>query len=445
MRLYAQWLDGAYFNLASHKAGVGQENLLYSTASVLKLHALLGTRIVLSDIQLIDSPVVLHLFYDESFRDFLKTHPGFFELIAYPENIQRPTRYSITTGGLRRALVPGWISSAFPNPDATREFSQRLLDSDELDVEKQLRDRNSPFNIVRDKWPERAAFLEGMLRGLAHFSSYSDAPLGPPSHEGPPLTLYDMLLLTLQNRDLAPVHKRYLEMTVEFIQGAIENRSDWGRQSIIFAALDRKLNPFNPDYHTIKNTVNHAYNATVEYSLAPDGGSLGYLPRSAQVGLYLDRPTNSLLPLVFKEGRPSIPSFSKKIPLVLNWDPGTLHWRQVADVAKKTATSAAKLQTALRSGSESEVQSAIDEHARALSSCLVSKTPRHIPPWLWIAGPVVVLIGYPEAVAIIGGVKTVEEVWRDVLYRGRKYLVTNTIRKVAQMATPRSSNWSSGT
>ena len=104
MRLYAQWLHGAYFKLAlSEGRGIREPQLFEATIAVLKLHALFGTRIVLSDVQVIDSPIVLRLFADSSFRSFLRKHPYFLELVAYPEKVTEPTRYSIATAGLRRA------------------------------------------------------------------------------------------------------------------------------------------------------------------------------------------------------------------------------------------------------------------------------------------------------------------------------------------------------
>jgi len=193
----------------------------------------------------------------------------------------------------------------------------------------------------------------------------------------------------------------------------------------------------HPHYRSIKHTAHHAWNAAVASSVNPEGGSLGYLSRSAQVGLYLDEPTDSLLPVSIREGRYSVTTFRKRVPLIIDWDPAKLSWSEVARVAGETAMSAKGFQKALLSNSESEMQSAINEHAKALAASLVSKPPPRVPGWMWILGPVIALIVNPELGTIITGVKAGEEALRDMLYRGRRYLVTNTLRKAAQLAKPR--------
>lgn len=435
MQLYAQWLHGAYFQLAlSSSRGIREQQLFEQTAAILRLHALLGNRIVLSDVQVIDSPVILRLFADDSFRNFLRKHPHILELVAYPEKTTEPTRYSIATAGFRRALAPKWLSSTFPTPEATRELAERLLDAGEIDQERQLRDAASPLNQVIQRWPERALLLKGMFRAVAHFATSSDAPVAPPSHAGSPLTLHDMLRLTLKNPDVKDKHQQYLITTLDFIENSVEDPAEQGLQSVVFNTLDQKLSPLHPDYRTIKHTAHHAWNAAVECSVAPEGGSLGDLSLSTQVGFYLNEPIDTLAPLIIQRGGYSIRTLGKKAPIIIDSRICNLSWREVAQVVEETTESANKFQAALSSNREEDIRNAVNEHVKHLATSLVSKPPPIIPGFVWIIGPVVALLIDPGLGTLITGVKATEECLRDMLYRGRRYLVTDTLRKAALQA-----------
>lgn len=443
MRLYAQWIDGAYIRLSLTASGYQEDHLTRQTDAILKLHALFGTNIVLGHIHPIDSPVVLNLFNDPSFRAFIRSYPRFLQLAGYPDDMPSATRYQIATAGLYRALVPGWVSSTFPTPNATQEFADGLLNTGVIDVDRQLHDENSAFNRVVKNWPERRKLLEGALYALDHFANRSDAPVLPAPLMDKPVNLYTILCDTLENPDLSPQHLKYLEITRQFVDDYIDDPSERARQSVIWTTLEERLSPKHPNYKTIKHTVNHAWNAAVVATHQPDGGSLGYLPRSAPVGLYLDEPTDALLPLNIRRGKYNTTSFRRRVPLIIDWDPARLSWAKVVRATGETSDSANRFQQALLSGNNDTIRNTLEEHVQALARHLAPETPDHLlPPWTWIIGPVVAYIIAPilradlsEVLKATDALKMTEVSILYLLRRGRIYLVTNTLRKAGKQIT----------
>ncbi len=76
---HPHWLDGCYVRSLT--------NGLAPVERSLKLHALLGDTLVLSDVQLIDSPIVSRLFSDHQFRAFLARNPNFLELVSDTDQV----------------------------------------------------------------------------------------------------------------------------------------------------------------------------------------------------------------------------------------------------------------------------------------------------------------------------------------------------------------------
>lgn len=93
--LYAHWLDGEWIKVAKAITVEGYGKTLESIAeAALKLLALLGSRVAISDVQLTDSPVVLNLFSDPDFLSYLAIDQSFLTLVASP-------RRAFRTGSLR--------------------------------------------------------------------------------------------------------------------------------------------------------------------------------------------------------------------------------------------------------------------------------------------------------------------------------------------------------
>lgn len=92
VRVYAHWLDPEFVDALNRKAGMLERSL--------KVHALLGDTLVLSDIQLIDSPLIYRLFAKDDFRQFLRDFPAFMQVVAQPT--LGNDRYSIVARSLER-------------------------------------------------------------------------------------------------------------------------------------------------------------------------------------------------------------------------------------------------------------------------------------------------------------------------------------------------------
>lgn len=184
MRRYPQWLHGAFIQLACELPGVSKLELLQQNEGIIKLHALFGTELLISDVQLIDSPTTLQLFNNKSFVNYLIENKQFIKLVARPEKIVTSEAFSIASSGFQRAIKEGWTSSVFSDPDATKALGYAILEAGQVDLSKQLRDSQSAFHKITKKWPDRKLLLEGMLRGVAHFASTRKANTElPPSNK----------------------------------------------------------------------------------------------------------------------------------------------------------------------------------------------------------------------------------------------------------------------
>lgn len=428
---YAQWLDGAYINLAlSHLQVSNRESLIRSVISRLKLHALFGHEFALSDIQTIDSPVIHALFNDKLFLSFLQRHPNFLSLVARPVNLENPNRWSIVSMGLQRTQNPVWISSSYSNAEIPKALAGELLKTSEFDVGDWFLDSNSNFNKLVKTWPEHESDMKGTVNCIAHFMKQS-TPYSKPRIEKS-RTLYDVLLSMKETPNISKIHENYIYKTIGFIDDEIEEDKR-GMQSVVFVELDKKISTLNPDYSIIKNTTHNAWNMAVMETVSPDYGSLGYLSSSVHGGIYLNRITDVIIPVKNKNGEAYIPIRQKRGLIRVDWDPSQLDWLRVADVRERTLASALMLQKTLEGDDTYEIREASENHVRAISNSLTEKPRRFLNPWMWILGSIVLLFVNPVLGATFAiGERVVEEGWRTLLYRGRKYLIANTCRKFSE-------------
>lgn len=293
MRRYVQWLDGAFIQLACELPGISKSLLEARSVELMKLHALFGAELIISDVQLIDSPIILSLFTDESFHNFISDNERYLQLVAHPGTSKSADEFSLATRGLQRALNQRWTSSTFPDPDATREIAAAVLEAGQIDLERELKDRKSTFNQVAARWPDRGKLLEGMIRGVAHFSSSGKSVTGVSPYNGEPLNLYKILRRTLEKQELTKRQRLQLIDTIKFIEDSIEDEKAREMQSVVFAALDEAF-PKREEirYYLVKHTTHHAWSAAVETTLDPDCGSLGHLVEGSCTGRRVSRQTH---------------------------------------------------------------------------------------------------------------------------------------------------------
>ncbi len=443
MRRYAQWFDGEYFRPQSWH-GLPQPNvqqLKENAQRIVRLHMLFGNTLVLNDVHLFDSPVVQALFVDDALPEELArlardSQFSPFELVANPDKTGRALgNFGIATWGLRRTLKPGWISSSLGTAQPITRFADLLLSSGSIDLERMLVE---PYpRGIGDLDPR----LSGPLRAIEYFSR-DETSATKRAKTRAPVTMYDILeeLYARGPEELGVSSWTVVHSTKKFID---DNVPDRGIRSAVMTCLEEHRDGLDaPTYRAIRNTVIHAWNAAVQRTLAPDGASVGALPDSVPVSLFLDRPCDALYP--FDENQRESSSnrlWLKGVAGLFKWDPLELEWPKVTLVFQETDLTRQRYQEALArwhedDRHEEQLEDAIREHATALERAwekkLTNSTPRSIPAWALLAAAVAPMISHNEVgqsvPALVGGYQALAQ-WTRGQYRAG---VINTITKAAR-------------
>ena len=215
----------------------------------------------------------------------------------------------------------------------------------------------------------------------------------------------------------------------------------------MFAALRRTFHPRSSDYRIIGETAHHAWNAAVQRSVGADGGSLGHLSKDAvQVGLYLGKPTDALVPRVKKGKGYSVNECSRRIRGIINWDPARLSWDEISLLAEATKATATKFQRSLISDSERQIVEASTQHVENLNHYFrelappreLATYPLVFDSWIWIfSGLIAIVIGFvfeqvtgiPSSSSLFK--ETADTALRNALYHGERSIMTDTFDEVA--------------
>jgi hypothetical protein len=338
VRVYAHWLDPEVLDALDHKAGMLQRSL--------KVHALLGDSLVLSDVQLIDSPIIFQLFAREDFRQFLRDFPGFMHVVAQPT--QGDDRYSIVARSLERATRKGWVPSSVKIPGLVTEFSRIILEKGTVDPD--LWHTRDGKRLLTDAG-EHANDLRGILNCLNHFANGDRDVIVRTPPDSSAETFYDVLTELRNRNDLEPDHRQQIESTLEWIQANLEP-DDWAFRSSVITRIGGP--PWTPEQQMIRNTVNQAWNCAVETTIDPEAGSTSYLPYSPPIGVYRHIPFNGLLATDKPSGRLSqiMSSLQGRVRTV-SWDPLAMNWTRLREIATATSDERLALQNAsVRSGDD---------------------------------------------------------------------------------------------
>lgn len=171
-RIYAHWLDPDYLGRR-----VFSENTLKSRYAVfegiMKRVALEGDCICISDVQLIESGLLLRLFADKEFRAFVTAHPGFLRLVARPTDQFGATwdRLKVVGSGMARAVdrdkyIPNTFDSDATVPHVAGMFKSLKSESDA----QQFVGRNGKLKEFVDSYSgSDRVLLVGLSHALAHF------------------------------------------------------------------------------------------------------------------------------------------------------------------------------------------------------------------------------------------------------------------------------------
>lgn len=243
-------------------------------------------------------------------------------------------------------------------------------------------------------------------------------------------------MLEEKGSELSPEHRRYIEQTLEFVDRTVEDEHDRHYRSRVYTVLDTRT---WPELHvTVWNTIAHAWNSAVQLTLSPDGGSVPDLPASAPVGIYLDYPTDALVPFERKAGRKLAARIGRR-PMVATfpWDPARLSWETIKVLVWETLETQHLCQRALHSADDREIAAALQQHVRALTSRIVAPPEDRLPGLVWlVATGALVAFGSPDILNYLTGAQLAYQAVLDLLKRLRSFQVANTLSKFARRMTP---------
>ena len=338
MRIYSHWLDGCYVRALT--------NGLAPVERSLKLHALLGDTLVLSDVQLIDSPIVSRLFADNQFRAFLAGNPNFLELVSDTDQAAVDT-FALVTQGLRRTEPPGWIPSGTIDRSMIRELAELVLTSGG-DLAAILGSKGG--RELRGRWPQHENRMRGIVNCLSYFVEHDEAVRQTRTDKLSRESYYGVLL-EMVDRGLRPKHREAVEQTIEWIH---ENIKDPALQPYRSEVLSRLPYTDKSDLaEMVRNTVTQAWNCAVETTLAPEGGSASRLPFAPPLAAYRNSVYNGLLPIQNSKTRSGVSMIHRHLEQ-LPWDPHNIDWDELARIAVKIRTSQDTYQRAKVTRDDSE-------------------------------------------------------------------------------------------
>jgi len=425
-RLYAHWLDGEWHKIARSTQPDPTGFLLSNSAeSALMLHALLGTRLVISDVQLTDSPVLVKLFCDEAFRSYLELDPGFLTLAADPSNAS-DLRRGIATSGLARAIKTGWKTS-LPGVDTglIRDFAREILDLPDLNAVRCLEDASRGPGRLISRSLGTADTLEGILRGVCYFATAPSAVVAPVHRSS--RTYFDFLETMATEPSLNPIKRDALTRTLYTVAGLVRHE-DRGTRSALVTAMEGKLprERWPREYHECWNTVVHAWNENIRGRLGATRSSISRLPH-AEVAFRGE--ISDVAGPYSVSGESVEPSVPARYP-VLRLDPVGLDWASVAAAVRldSVAEKRVAFQVALSARSRpiaAEIGRGLTE---ALQRALVVRAEPVVRFWVWLLVEVGAHhLNLPLPALIATGGKAIDEVQAAARTAMRKARVINTL------------------
>ncbi len=418
MRVYAHWLDGEY-----RKALTGVTVLKPwspeddRAVRLIKTLALFGGSIVLSDVQVVDSPVLWHLFSQPAFLRYLHINPAFLSLIARPVTLGSNRHWAIATAGLERALKVGRIASPMNDDQSVISLSREIVTcGPAVDFDSLLAKRRGS--------PDLKA-LSGFIEAVRYFGllpSRVAEPLPDRPHE----TYYSILKTALSSPALCGDHRKHAEATLDLVNGAVEDPDQRGRRAIVHEHLDFS----RTDHVYVWGTILQAWSIAVQKSVCETGGSIGNMP-GVPVGIYVDQQVDFMLAGAETEFGQSKRLLGKLIPkILLDWDPGELDWTDLVQLTEETGVVEAQsdLRQATLTGESRETEAAVEKFVRMIAPKIKGKLNPPVKQWMWalggVAGGVLIVFGFTE----IGTLATTVAIPAAILEQSALVWTVNKLR-----------------
>lgn len=393
-RRYIECTESSCFNIVRDSCGFstgGDEKLAGIAIGIIKLHALCGGSIAIDAMGLSGSQVLLRLFADRAFRDFLAQQPQFIKIVSvYSEPGRREGRRAVALAGFARALDPGWYSSTFLEQAPIIRLSEIILQADRLDPEAMKSDnRPGSFTDLVARWPNYKKLLEGSLYAAWHFTENVHAPFAAAE---PSQRVHELLTQTLENRVVVPKHEKLITGLMKFIEDSCDNKTSASHSEIIRMVQTHEQGRKNAI--ELLQTTSHAFNAGLFRAIEPDYGAYEFFPHGAPIGLYLNSPRDVLVATNWSENETT-----KSLRLMrmcrFDWDPRTLSWTAVSKVLAEpdALESGRKFQHACKSGDPDEILEALKAHVTILRVYLPPPRSFKSTPWTWYIRNIALVIG----------------------------------------------------
>lgn len=429
MRYYAEWLDGEYLLLEHAIHGYDHSAAMQRA---IRFHALFGSTIVLSDVQMIDSKTPIPgLFLDPHFRAFLRERPEFLALVADQAPDTRDQKFGIAMNGIHR------VRRQAKKPEDSYEMAvtrlgEPIFRAGSFDADRYLVSRHrgkGKVGRVIKRFPQYAHALEGLLHAVDYFSRGSLPETTTPSTGLP--ERYDALLLNVQKDDrlISEAQANRIE-EILLVQKQLPE-DQWGQRAAIRKLLGTgkwQRENWTPKNLRLYLDVVHAWNCTINRRIAPDAGTL-YESRD---DIPFSRYERSITDAVawFPGGPILSAELPRPISRFLSWDPLDADWKHITFLVNETRESAQRLQATLKTGRSEDRANALVEHAAKISGYLVNEPIEEtIPQWAWW---VVKAVGEGFNIFPSEAVDTVAEIARNTPHAFasiRRRLVVNTIAK----------------
>jgi hypothetical protein len=265
--IYAHWLDPDY--LGEHAVPPNfRDQRLKQFEGMLKMHALVGDSIDISDVQLIASPLILSLFQDATFVGFIQTHPDFLRLVAAPRNELGAVtdRLGRVESGLVRIweLGESYIPHTFDSPQTIREVVRIFRGTrDELSAEALFALRGELTRFVRGYRGADKFFVVGLYKCLQHFIFNQQAITGSPVLPG--ASSYYYLEMESIREQLEPEQRKLKALLSQTMKLATtpEDRFKRGRMLVKLPNAGEAGHPDREKYLTIIQAWNVAVGRTI--------------------------------------------------------------------------------------------------------------------------------------------------------------------------------------
>jgi hypothetical protein len=344
--------------------------------TTLKRQAVLGTPMTLSDMQLIDSTVMLECFADRKFGATLTANSRWLSFRAQPPAgvVGVPRRAELVLSGLRRTQSPGWQSSAFENTDHLRDLAARLLEQQlEWSAPALLDEVVASSAVGQEGSAADRRLARGLVRALGYFMSAPDLDVAPsPVLKATP-TYYDVIREAIEVPGLDPEHYRVLAQTLTFVDRVVPDPARRGARSLLqtqLAMVDPSQRPGE-----IWHTVVHAWNVALTRSLGARGGIHGALPHQVPISTYVEDVSDAVVPRA--DAKRVLDELGRV--MIDDYDFGSLTWSEVAAIASATAETREQYVDASEIAGIADDSGALDHHREAIGRAL-SERGFNLPP-----------------------------------------------------------------